>query len=82
MASQLLTFPIIAFDEFTSVVDRNVARIGSAAIAKGIRKHQILCRFVAVTCHYDILDWLTPDWVIDMADREFTYYDSKTIQVI
>jgi len=22
--------------------------------------------FVAVTCHYDILDWLEPDWVLDM----------------
>ncbi|HEY2827638.1 MAG TPA: GNAT family N-acetyltransferase [Pirellulales bacterium] len=66
---------LVAFDEFTSVVDRNVARIGSAAVAKGIRNGQIRCRFVAVTCHYDILQWLAPDWVIDMANREFTYYD-------
>ncbi len=63
--------PLVAFDEFTSVVDRNVAKIGSAAVAKGIRSGQIRCRFVAVTCHYDILDWLEPDWVIDMATREF-----------
>jgi len=27
---------------------------------------------VAVTCHYDVADWLTPDWVIDMATREFS----------
>ena len=63
--------PLVAFDEFTSVVDRNVAKIGSAAVAKGIRSGQIRCHFVAVTCHYDILDWLEPDWVIDMATREF-----------
>ncbi len=63
--------PVVAFDEFTSVVDRNVARIGSAAVAKGIRSGQIRCRFVAVTCHYDILDWLCPDWTIDMATRQF-----------
>ncbi len=67
--------PVIVFDEFTSVVDRNVACIGSAAVAKGIRAGQIPCRFVAVTCHYDVLEWLSPDWTIDMATREFTHYD-------
>ncbi len=61
--------PIVAFDEFTSVVDRNVARIGSAAIAKAIRGGQIIRRFVAVTCHYDVAEWLEPDWTIDMATR-------------
>jgi transcriptional regulator with GAF, ATPase, and Fis domain len=65
--------PLVAFDEFTSVVDRNVARIGSAAVAKAIRSGQIRCRFVAVTCHYDIIDWLAPDWIIDMATREFAW---------
>ena len=69
------TLPLVAFDEFTSVVDRNVARIGSAAVSKGIRSGHIQCKFVAVTCHYDILEWLAPDWVIDMANREFTLYD-------
>jgi len=46
--------PLVAFDEFTSVVDRNVARVVSAAIAKGIRGGKIHARFVAVTCHYDV----------------------------
>ncbi|CAN0364130.1 unnamed protein product, partial [Ectocarpus sp. 4 AP-2014] len=59
--------PIVALDEFTSVVDRNVARICSAAIAKGVRKGSIARRFVGVTCHYDIAEWLAPDWVLDMA---------------
>lgn len=67
--------PLVVFDEFTSVVDRNVACIGSAAVAKGLRNGQIRCRFVAVTCHYDVLQWLAPDWKIDMATREFTHYD-------
>jgi GNAT superfamily N-acetyltransferase len=62
---------IVAFDEFTSVVDRNVARVVSAAIAKSVRRRQISCRFVAVTCHYDVTDWLAPDWVIDMATSTF-----------
>jgi GNAT superfamily N-acetyltransferase len=64
--------PIVAFDEFTSVVDRNVARVVSAAIAKGIHAGQIGCRFVAVTCHYDVTEWLEPDWVIDMATATFS----------
>ena len=28
------------------------------------------CRFVAVTCHYDVAEWLEADWVLDMADGE------------
>lgn len=59
--------PLIAYDEFTSVVDRTVAKIGSAAVSKAIRKGRIARKFVAVTCHYDIVDWLEPDWVLDMA---------------
>ncbi len=59
---------ITVFDEFTSVVDRNVAKIASAAIGKGVKSYKIPGRFVAVTCHYDIMEWLEPDWVLDMAD--------------
>jgi GNAT superfamily N-acetyltransferase len=59
--------PLVVFDEFTSVVDRNVAQMGSAAVSKSIRGGNIPCRFVAVTCHYDVAEWLEPDWVVDMA---------------
>lgn len=59
--------PLVVYDEFTSVVDRTVAQIDSAAVSKAIRKGRIDRRFVAVTCHYDILEWLEPDWVLDMA---------------
>ena len=62
--------PVVVFDEFTSVVDRNVARACSLAIAKGIRRGSIGCRFVAVTCHYDVAEWLEADWVLDMATGE------------
>ncbi len=65
--------PLIAFDEFTSVVDRTVAKFSSAAIAKGIRSGTLPCRFVAVTCHYDIAEWLEPDWMLDMATRKLTW---------
>jgi GNAT superfamily N-acetyltransferase len=62
--------PVVAFDEFTSVVDRNVAKVCSAAIAKGIRRGHLPCRFVAVTCHYDVAEWLEADWILDMATGE------------
>lgn len=52
-------------DEFTSVVDRTVAQIGSAAIAKTVRRRGQ--RLIAVTCHYDVLRWLEPDWVYEPA---------------
>jgi len=58
---------LVVYDEFTSVVDRNVGKIGSAAVSKAIRKGRIARKFVAVTCHYDVVEWLEPDWVVDMA---------------
>lgn len=61
---------VVAVDEFTSVVDRTVAKIGSAAVSKAIRKGRVTKQFVAVSCHYDILDWLEPDWVLDMASQQ------------
>jgi len=60
--------PVI-YDEFTSVVDRQVAKIGSAAIQKFIRKENK--KFIAVSCHYDIEEWLEPDWIYDANKKEF-----------
>ena len=53
----------IVVDEFTSVVDRQIAKIGAAAFAKSWRKtgNQI----VLLSCHYDVVEWLQPDWVYD-----------------
>ena len=62
----------VVFDEFTSVVDRDVAKIGCAAISKVIRK-QNHPPFVAVACHYDIIDWLDPDWVFDVGTQKFEW---------
>jgi len=62
----------VVFDEYTSVVDRTVARTVSAAVFSGVRKKIIEKKFVAVTCHYDVVDWLTPDWVLDMSTGEVT----------
>ncbi len=61
---------LIVFDEFTSVVDREVAKIASLAISKAIRREKNQ-KFIAVTCHYDIVDWLDPDWVFCTDTMEF-----------
>lgn len=62
--------PVVAVDEFTSVVDRTVAKIGSAAVAKAVRRTPGK-KFVAVTCHADVEEWLCPDWVVVMPSGEF-----------
>jgi len=54
---------LCVIDEFTSVIDRTVAKIGSTAVQKAVRRRDQ--QFVAVTCHYDVVDWLEPDWVYE-----------------
>jgi ABC-type lipoprotein export system ATPase subunit/GNAT superfamily N-acetyltransferase len=72
LARLLAELPGLAvLDEFTSVVDRTVARIGSAALAKTVRQRNQ--RFVAVTCHDDVIDWLQPDWVYHAAECRFEW---------
>lgn len=71
IARRLLELPDpVIVDEFTSVVDRQVAKVASHAIQKHVRKRGR--QFVAVGCHYDVIDWLQPDWVLDMATCSFT----------
>ncbi len=61
----------IVFDEYTSVVDRTVAQIGSAALAKTVRQRGQ--QFVAVTCHEDCEAWLQPDWIYRPAENLFAW---------
>lgn len=56
--------PLVVMDEFTSVVDRVVARVASHSVAKAVRARNGK-QFVAVTCHDDVEDWLQPDWVLE-----------------
>jgi len=56
-------------DEFTSVVDRNVAKSCANALGKYIKKQNIK-NVVFASCHYDIIDWLQPDWVFDTTSNK------------
>lgn len=63
----------VVIDEFTSVVDRQVAKIASHALAKYARKRGV--RVVVASCHFDIIDWLQPDWMIEPATERFSWRD-------
>lgn len=63
LARKLLQDDFIVFDEFTSVVDRRVAETMCIATNKTI--HKLNKQIVVISCHYDILNWLQPDWVFD-----------------
>jgi GNAT superfamily N-acetyltransferase len=62
---------IAVVDEFTSVVDRTVAQIASHAVAKYVRKAGQ--QLVVASCHFDIVDWLQPDWIYDTGAGAFTW---------
>ena len=57
-------------DEFTSVVDRQIARFGALAFQKAWRRSGGKC--VLLSCHYDIIDWLEPDWIYDTATGKYS----------
>ena len=61
----------IVIDEFTSVVDRQIAQIGAGAFAKAWRRTG--GRAVLLSCHYDIIEWLQPDWVLDTQLWKFNW---------
>ncbi len=56
---------LVVVDEFSSVVDRQVAQVASHAVQKTVRRAGR--QLVAVTCHYDVEPWLQPDWTYDVA---------------
>ena len=60
---------LVVFDEFTSVVNREVAKTASFAISKAVKRSGK--QFIAVSCHKDIIDWLEPDWIYDTDTKSF-----------
>ncbi|MBV5336499.1 MAG: GNAT family N-acetyltransferase [Deltaproteobacteria bacterium] len=51
----------VVVDEFTSVIDRQIAKVGAEAFAKSWRKGS--GQVVLLSCHHDIIEWLQPDWI-------------------
>lgn len=59
----------VIVDEFTSVIDRQIAKVGSTAFAKSWRKGK--GQIILLSPHYDIIEWLQPDWVYDTREARF-----------
>ena len=62
---------IIVIDEFTSVVDRQVAKVASHTVQKTVRRQKK--KLIAISCHYDIEEWLQPDWILQPAAMKFQW---------
>jgi GNAT superfamily N-acetyltransferase len=60
----------VVLDEFTSVVDRQIAKFGALAFAKAWKRTGGKC--VLLSCHYDVIDWVEPDWVFDTATGKYS----------
>lgn len=65
---------ICFIDEFTSVVDRDVAKAMSVAVSKWIRRENK--QVVLASCHKDIIEWLQPDWIY--STETFEYQKKKS----
>lgn len=78
LADALLRNDFVVFDEFTSVVDRNVAQTICIALHKTIKRNNQ--KFIAVTCHYDVIDYLQPDWVFDTSTMTVNFTQAHALK--
>lgn len=62
---------ITVIDEFSSVVNRSAAKIGSYAISKATRARGN--KIVILSCHDDILEWIEPDWIYNTDTLSFSW---------
>ena len=60
----------VVVDEFTSVIDRQIARMGAVAFAKSWRRGK--GQIILLSCHYDIIEYLQPDWVYDTKEARLS----------
>lgn len=72
----------ILIDEFTSVVNRHAASSMSFSLQRYVRKHNL--QVILSSCHFDIIEFLTPDWVFNLNKTDssseiehFIYGDEK-----
>lgn len=72
LAKALLSSDNVLFDEFTSVIDRNVAKTLCMALNKSLKRYEQK-KFVAVSCHKDIIEYLQPDWIFDTDTMQMSF---------
>lgn len=66
---------ITIIDEWTSVVDRTVAKAMSHCVQKFARRQKK--QIILLSCHYDIIEWVKPDWLIDCNKQQFFLPESE-----
>lgn len=59
---------IVVIDEYTSVVNRDVAKSMSHALQRYARQNGL--KMVIASCHFDIIEWLQPDYVFNLEHRD------------
>ena len=59
---------VIIIDEWTSVVNREVAKSMSFALQRYIRQKNL--KIILASCHYDIIEWLQPDWIYNLNKQD------------
>jgi ABC-type dipeptide/oligopeptide/nickel transport system ATPase subunit len=65
LARALLENDFVVYDEFTSTIDRQVAKVLCIALNKTLKQHYPNKKLIAVSCHKDFIEWLQPDWYFD-----------------
>lgn len=58
------TNSVAIIDEFTSTVNRSVAKSMSFALQRYVRKKGV--KVIIASCHYDIIEWLQPDYIFNL----------------
>lgn len=76
MSRSITKDDIVFIDEWTSVVDRTVAKAMSVCLYKFAKRHNK--KVVILSCHFDILEWVKPNWVIDCNKQEFLLPKSES----
>ena len=64
---------IIFIDEFTSAVDRITAKTISMCVSSMVQNDTANKKYVFATCHYDVLDWVDSDWIVNLQTSETTW---------
>lgn len=59
---------IVVLDEYTSVVNRSAAKSMSFALQRYARQKGL--KIIIASCHFDIIEWLQPDYVFNLEHRD------------
>ena len=59
---------IVVLDEYTSVVNRAAAKSMSHALQRYARQKGL--KIIIASCHFDIVEWLQPDYMFNLEHRD------------